>query len=236
MNMDRKIIGVMSVPRYGPLMTAGCIMSTFNAHGILVRMHTGAFWEQQIQNVLEDVIKEGYTDAIIMDYDSAFSQEQFNYMLSRWIHNHWIDSLSCIQPRRGDGAAMLSIDSEESGKIELKSTAKPSFKCKTAHFGLTFIRLDKLKAMALPWFHSNPSESGSWRNDSGKVDADIYFWRKWEASGNNLYVLPEINLGHFEELVAQHNPKTGKVMHRYAQDFSNDPFGKEVVEVIPKGE
>jgi hypothetical protein len=69
----------------------------------------------------------------------------------------------------------------------------------TAHFGLTLIRADKLRALPKPWFHSVPSPAGDW-ND-GHVDEDIEFWRKWGRAGNSLYLANRVAIGHAELMV-----------------------------------
>lgn len=237
----RKIIGVMSLPRLKFSAAGACIDQAFGEFGIEFRSRTGALWEQHFQNLIEDCIQEGYDDIIALDYDSIFSVDQFHYMLNRFAQNPQIDALSCIQPRRLDCVAMLSgpnaTETIEGDLkcVTIKSSKIPNVTAKTAHFGLTFLRAEKIKAMPMPWFLSQPGKNGSWREEDGKVDADIYFWKKWEECGNNLYLLPEIRIGHLQEVVSQIG-KDGNVFHTFPGDFDGDPFGGKKTTVIPRKE
>ena len=220
----RKILGIMSCPRVGFLHTHGCIETIFSTYGISMSMYFGAFWEQGIQCAIEKAIEDGYDDVITLDYDSVFNQEQFERMISYWLHNPTVDALSCLQPQRGSGMAMLTPAGKGEGtqSLEIK-LADAGIPARTAHFGLTFLRLNKCAAMPKPWFHSQPSPKGEWKKD-GAVDADIYFWRKWEANGNTLEILPDVLLGHIEILIGQISMKTGKATYRHVSDWNADPF------------
>ncbi len=220
----RKIVAIMSAPRVGFTHTHGCIETVLAAHGIQLICHTGAFWEQCIQNTIQQAIDEGYEDCITLDYDSAFSRDQFDRMYSYWLCNPEVDALSCVQPQRGTGLAMLTPLGKEEGdnQMTIQHTDK-GFRVKTAHFGLTFLRLDKFKAIKKPWFWNQPDANGDWKK-SGCVDADIYFWRKWNDAGNNLEILADVLLGHIEVVIGQIDPKTGRACYRYANDWNNDPY------------
>ncbi len=228
---QRKIRGVMSCPRTGFMHTHGCIESIFSKFGIDMQMYFGAFWEQGIQNCLNDAIKDGYDDVITLDYDSVFDQRQFERMWSCWHNNPSIDALSCLQPQRGSGKSMLTPSGKPEGENHFRVEHEDSgMKCKTAHFGLTFIRLEKLKSIKKPWFWGQPDENGEWKKN-GCVDADIYFWRKWEVAGNNLHVLTDVLLGHIEILIGQINPKTGTAVYRQTSQWNKDPYAGLVADV-----
>lgn len=49
-----------------------------------------------------------------------------------------------------------------------------------------------------------------------KVDNDIWFWKQWHRSGNNLYVAGDINIGHLQEVVTVSTPRTH-------QDYNLEP-------------
>lgn len=70
---------------------------------------------------------------------------------------------------------------------------------KTAHFGLTCLRLESLKKVSKPYFLPSPNENGDWTD--GKTDDDVHFWQQWEKAGNTLFIDPGTRLGHLEEVV-----------------------------------
>ncbi len=227
----RKVIALLSSSRYGPIAMQGCMTGILAKYGILARYYTGAFWEQGIQNCMKSAIEEGYDDCVTLDYDSMFSDEQFARMLSYWLYNPQVDALSCLQPKRGCGNIMFSWatgDRDGPGHITCSDKGMPA---RTAHFGLTFLRLKKVAAMKKPWFWSQPDENGDWK--SGKsIDADTYFWQKWESHGNNLELLTDVCLGHIEELVAQMSYRDGGTIHRYLNDWNDDPFKGLTAKVV----
>lgn len=90
------------------------------------------------------------------------------------------------------------------------------------HFGIRFTS-DKVE------------DSGCWKR-GGSVDADIYFWGKWQAHGFNLRVLTDVVIGHLEVLVSQHNPNTGFAQYRSASDWNDDPYKGAFADVKKKEE
>jgi hypothetical protein len=66
----------------------------------------------------------------------------------------------------------------------------------TAHFGLTLLRTEKLRALPKPWFMPTPDAEGRWGD--GKVDEDIGFWENWRAAGNTLFLANRVAIGHME--------------------------------------
>jgi hypothetical protein len=90
-------------------------------------------------------------------------------------------------------------------------------KVDTAHFGLTAIKLDRLKDVPKPWCWSTPTEDGLWE-DGQKTDEDIYFWRQWQKHGRTIYVDGSVNIGHMEEMVSGFD-ETGKHMYCYPNEW-----------------
>ncbi len=218
----RKVSAIMSCPRVGFTHTHGCAQNALARFGVNLHYYMGAFWEQGIQNLIQKMIDEGNDDVITLDYDSVFSVEQFERMYAQWLESPEIDAMSCLQPQRGSGRAMLTPIGCDEGPTETKVIhCQTGMKARTAHFGLTFLRLDKVKKLAKPWFWSQPDKDGNWKKE-GCVDADIYFWRKWEAAGNNLHILTDVLLGHIEIVIGQ--VVSGGSAYRHVSDWSEDPY------------
>ncbi len=282
LSKPRKILAIMSAPRAGFTLTHGLIETILSKYGIQCNVYQGAFWEQGIQNLLEKAIASGFDDALAIDFDSVFDHKQFERMLTHWLNHPEVDALAPLQPQRGTGLAMLTpvgcaLSSDTHvAHVTAKEHSQDGMQVRTAHFGLTFIRLKKLESMRKPWFWNQPAamelpteicdefdrfvaphqvnkfislfekhfglrftldknpDSGRWKTN-GSIDADIYFWKKWEAAGNNLFVLTDVLLGHQEVLIAQHNHKTGYASYRHATDWLENPYSGKSADV-PKND
>lgn len=220
-----KIACALSVPRVG---FTDMWASTYNAlapWNIPIRMYRGVWWERSLQNTLEDFIAEGFEYAVTTDYDTTFTPPQFNSLLDFMFSQESADAVCAVQPQRGSGAAMFSpiVRNPNTPDLADVRTNEP-VQISTGHFGLTLIRLARLKDIPKPWFWNQPGAGGSWRRDAtGLVDADIHFWNQWRAHGRTLYMLPWVSIGHLECLVSKIDVKTGKNFHAYATDSADAP-------------
>ncbi len=124
---------------------------------------------------------------------------------------------------------MLSSDTTKDGKLTLRTNRGPQ-RAKTAHFGFTMIRVQRLLNVPKPWFKNIPGIAkdglfkgqASWRQDSdGRIEADIHFWQNFERAGLNLYVMPTCSIGHIEQLVAVPDMNTGYANHVYGCNWPN---------------
>src|SRR5262249_11039252 len=112
------------------------------------------------------------------------------------------DAICAVQAGRGKpNGALFTVHGEASddGFVHVKAEeafGPDLFKIATGHFGLTLLRADKLREPSHPWFLDQPDPSGGW--GEGRTDADVGFWRKWEAAGNSLYLANRVPIGHLE--------------------------------------
>lgn len=215
-----KILAVMSRPREGPLDTMDCILRCMTRHGIPYSSYPGPFWEMGLQNAMESALARDADILITFDYDSLFTEHDFDVMLHTFLQNEHMDALAALQPQRGTGILLFGLP----GQTELaqkKILIGDVIKVDYAHFGLTFFRMKKFKNMPKPWLLNVPCADGSWMRDpkaeydTQRVDSDMYFWRKaWAPAGNNIYVHTGVFLGHIERMVS--------IFHVY-----NDADGKQ---------
>lgn len=195
-SQDVKIAGCIGIPRIGWNDHWGCVEEALRPWHIPLHRHTGAFWGHNIQTCLERLVALGIDWAFTFDYDSMFTSKDISRMLEIFGANPHIDALAALQTRRGCQQVLCS-----NGDNGVETDMTTPFKARTAHFGLTLIRLEMLKDMPKPWFWDQPSASGSWQDDD-RVDADIYFWRQWENFGRTLYIAPDVRIGHLEVMVS----------------------------------
>lgn len=195
--IDMKMCGVMSIPRCGFNDAWGCIHEAFAPFNIPIRRFGGAYWDQGMQTLLEGCIKDGLDWVICMDYDTLFTADHLDKMFG-WFGRHSnIHALAALQPMRTLTTPLMTVQ----GELDIRVTGRP-VRVDTAHFGLTLIRLSKLKDVPKPWFLGVPGPSGEWK-PSEHTDPDIYFWIQWKKAGLSVYVAPDVRVGHIELVVSE---------------------------------
>ncbi len=212
-----KAIGLMTTGRCGLTQPLTMIFSAFNAAGIPLKNSGGVFYGQNMQLMLEKALSDEIDIVVTVDWDSIFSVKQLNAIIENAVSDNSIDALAALQSRRGMANPLFSIDTSKAtgDVIEVKFEGKP-LQVKTAHFGLTVIKVAKLKDVPKPWFFSQPGESGSW--DDKRIDDDIWFWKQWEKAGNSVYIDSSISIGHMEEFVTCYD-ETGSHQVMYPSDY-----------------
>lgn len=202
--MDRiGVTMVMSVPRLGFMDNFVSVAQAMSKHGFQLRVYQGAFWHQCIERVIETAIVEDEPDAILaIDYDSVFTSSDIGMLAQLLCCHPEADAIAAIQAGRGSDLALMTVHGRDHGvaegafEVSRDRFAGDLFKAATAHFGLTILRAEKFKTLRKPWFYDRPAADNSW-ND-GRVDADIAFWRNWEAAGHSLYLANRVAIGHLE--------------------------------------
>lgn len=198
-----KVSGAMSVPRLGFMDAMFCVIEAAIPCGVKMRKHGGAFWGQSMTKVFETILREDSPDAIVtMDYDSIFKPSHLAHLMQLMMVHPEVDALAPIQSSRHVQTALFGVhgaDGENVPRIARENFDGDLFKVATAHFGLTLIRADKLRALPKPWFMPVPSPQGDW--GEGHLDEDIAFWHGWEAAGNSLYLANRVAIGHSELMV-----------------------------------
>lgn len=221
---ELKVSGAMSVPRLGFTDNMFCALEAVLALHVKFRKHGGAFWGQSLTNVFERILEEDQADLILtVDYDSIFTPKHLATMIQLMMLHPEIDALAPVQSSRHLKSTLFTVKGGGGNEPLVKRTdlAGDTFKVNTAHFGLTLIRTERLRALPKPWFHSVPSAAGEWHDGDGHIDEDIQFWRKWEAEGFNLHLAPRVAIGH-AELVAKWPDINLETFHQSMSDWQNN--------------
>lgn len=193
----QKIKGIMSLPRVGWNDAWHSIASALRPLSIPVETFNGVFWGQCMQRAFEQALAEEIDWILCIDYDSMITAEHVAALLRIASDNPHIDALAPLQARRGhESAPLMTI----AGTTQLEVTGEP-IKVATAHFGLTLVRAAALRDVAKPWFKSEPDANGEWSDD--KFDDDIWFWHQWRKAGKNIYVAPDVRIGHLQLMVSE---------------------------------
>lgn len=213
-----KLCAVMSVPRYGSNEAFACVYQALQPIGIPVHQFTGAFWGQCLTRALESCQRIGIDWALTIDYDSMFTERDVRALIATVIQRPDIDAIAALQARRGK---LVAIGDAGGPDMTVTSTNGEPIKVRSAHFGLTLIRISALADLVKPWIQGQPDPSGGW-ND-GRVDADVAFWRNWQDAGHTCYIAPAVPIGHLEEMVTCFDDKF-QIVHRYAKDWRRQAY------------
>jgi hypothetical protein len=170
--------------------------------GIRITKHTGAFWEQCLTRAMDEALADEPEYLLTLDYDTVFNYQDIQTLLLTSMRHPEIDALAALQVHRTAPTPLMTIGTP--GEPNTRALPREAFSddvtvCRTAHFGLTLIRTDKLRALPRPWFHAQPDEAGEW--GEGRTDADIAFWRAWESAGFTLGVANRVPVGHLEVMI-----------------------------------
>lgn len=192
---DVKVSAVMTCGRYEAVFARNMIESALRELGIGLITSQGVFYGQCMQRMFEDVLSIGADILITIDGDSVFNADHIRRLLNVIVQEKQIDALASLQLRRGKADVLGYCK----GKTSVEWTGYP-VRVTSAHFGLTAIRVNKLRSVQKPWFFSKPDENGEWQEN--RVDDDIWFWKQWEEAGNTVYLDVDCRIGHLEEMVA----------------------------------
>lgn len=194
-----KIAAVMSVPRLGFLDNMNSVL-TLAQRGIPVRKTTGAFWGQCLTRGIEMQLAEYKPDYILtIDYDTVWSPPMFETLLDTVIRHPDAAVVAPLQAKRAASHPLLFIrgaDGKGKAEIAREDLDVELLPVTSAHFGLTLIRASVFEQIEKPWFCAQPDAEGAW--GEGRVDDDIWFWRRLADAGLTGYVAPRVVVGHLE--------------------------------------
>jgi len=205
---DRPSIkAVMTTPRLGFNDMWNATVAALPRFGIELTNVGGAFWDQSLTLVLERALDEGAEYILTLDYDSVFSPGHLARLIELVMLHPEADAIAPLQASRHGGNPLFGLTSatdtvSDDGAIAVvdrEQFAADLLPVRHAHFGLTLIKAEALRAMPRPWFLGVPNAEGRW--DEGKTDPDIYFWRQWEREGRTAFVAPKVSIGHLELMV-----------------------------------
>lgn len=194
--VDIKMIAYMTLPRYEAVTARGVIEGALKELKIPLATSQGVFWGQCMQRMFEDAVSQGVDWILTIDSDSLFNAQHLSHLLTIFGSNPQVDALAALQCRRGKPFPLMTVE----GSKGIEVADKQPVKVTTAHFGLTLIRMEDLLEVPKPWFFARPDDAGEWGDE--RLDDDIWFWHQWKQNGKNVYVAPDVSIGHLEETVA----------------------------------
>jgi len=220
-------IMVLAGARFGPAMHHKCTYEAILITGISYATEISCFWHESMCGLLERACtsQNNFKYVITGDYDSIYSPTDILEMYRIMEAFPDLDALAPIQMKRGlQNIPLLSIRNAAGQAIPndvlQRNRNNIVAQVDTAHFGLTFIRLDTLRKFPKPWMDPKPDSTGGYSGDD-KVCADIDFWLKWKKCGFSLAVAPHVVIGHMEEVLKWPGPD-GNVFYQAFQDYLNN--------------
>lgn len=208
-----KIAAILSRPRFGLNCFWDMASEALAPWHIPLQSFYGVFYGQCMARAFETNIENGVDWIVCLDYDTAFTSRHVQLLIDALGQNPHIDAIAALQVRRGRPMP-LAVRSDG----QMTATGGP-VQVRTAHFGLTILRVDAIKKVKKPWFWAQPAPDGGW--GEGRLDDDIAWWGKWGDSGNSLYVHTGCRIGHVEEMVSEYDPDF-KQRHVYLSQWRKD--------------
>jgi hypothetical protein len=193
------VYGIESVPRYGPMMHAQCLIKALLPLAIPFRFGYGAYWDHVICDLMEEIMKEKPDTRYLLtaDFDTVVVAQNV-LDLYRLMESTGYDAICALQMKRAL-FTKSGPDGRKLGQIGLPELRRAVLPIDTGHFGLTMIRVESLKKMPKPWMCATPSPKGEWHD--GQIDPDVSFWNGWRKAGLKLALAPMVVVGHLQEMV-----------------------------------
>lgn len=224
----KSVIGVMSIPRVGWCDTFNDVVQVCDACKIPMDPKRGVYWDKVFTIAMQSHLRT-HKYILAIDYDSIFTSEQVTELYRLMEANPEADAICATQMRRKIGGPLITVRREGgnlTARICTEEVDDDLLKVASAHFGLTLIRTSSLASLSRPWFKADAGPTGDWLTD-GWVDADVAFWRKWEAEGKTLYQANYVPAGHLELTVSW--PSWDGSTHRQAiEDWQENGMPAEV--------
>lgn len=200
-----RVAAVLSVPRLGFNDFWAAAYQELASLGIPMRKSTGAYWDRDLTIGIEQALDDHDPEWILTcDYDTVFTRHQVADLLSIASRYPHADAIAPLQTARHHDSPMFTLRDPDGELIQNVGRdvlcSGEVIRAETAHFGLTLLRAEKLRALPRPWFSRKFDSKGGYDMAEG-LDPDVNFWHVWKDAGNSLYVALRVPVGHCELMV-----------------------------------
>lgn len=192
-----------TTPRLGFTENMFCATTAGVKLQMSVHRTQGVFWTQGIDRVLTDAIARPEVKWIVtVDYDTVFEWRDI-VRLRTIAEANACEILVPMQAGRERSCPLFTMKDHD-GNIRRTILAdemdRDCVEISTGHFGLTIISAESLRKLAKPWFKGEPAPDGGW--GEGRMDDDIFFWKRWHEAGRKAWLCPRVRVGHMELVVS----------------------------------
>jgi tRNA (mo5U34)-methyltransferase len=194
-----KVAAVMSVPRLGFQDNMTCALQAMFALHVPIINVQGAFWGQCLERGMQQLIDAGVDVVLTIDYDTLFTKADVEGVLRLLYLHPEATAVVPVQRGRGNFPVLMSMKSRSGqmrADVPLTELHVETVPIASGHFGLTALRVKDLLEIPHPWFWDQPNSDNQW--GPGRVDADIYFWKKLEQYKKTALLACRIPVGHLE--------------------------------------
>ena len=194
-----KIVAICSMPRLGFNDFWGVMIDRVRPRGIPFYRSIGVFWGKKLTEGIKGILASDAHEWILtLDYDTVFTGAQLDALIDLAVRHPEADAIAPIQASRHHSMPMLTVPTADGAKnkaaIAREDLDGELTQIRTAHFGCTLIRVEKLLQLPKPWFKSEPDANGEWGD--GSIDDDIWFWHQWRKAGFTLFNANRVPVGH----------------------------------------
>jgi len=191
---DTKItIGVLSQGTLKTEMASSLIMAiSVTVVPLYVVFYQGAYIHDNRNQVIGAAQKEGSSHVMFIDYDQTFPENGITTLLGRdkdiigGCYNRRAFPLQTTVEASVDGGPVHFLKPDE--------VPKELFRCSVVPTGFMLIKMEALKKITPPYFSFDSLE--------GKlVGEDVYFCRKANLAGVEVWADPTIKIGHIGDYV-----------------------------------
>jgi hypothetical protein len=214
------IHAIMSLPRVSWTETMTHLYESLSHLQIPFTKATGVFWNQSLQRMMEQLSeKDDLKYILTMDYDSIFDAKDILRLWQIMEDNPDIGALCPLQIGRDRDQVLMNLVDDEGKPITRFDPSllyNEALDISMGHFGLTLIRVETLKKIPKPWLWGQPNKDGGW--GAGRVDDDVYFWRKMREHGQRVCVTPKVRLGHLQLMITWPSDDL-RTMHQYVGKY-----------------
>lgn len=222
----KRIVALLSNPRYGPTMHYRCLWEAIGSLGINGVIAQGAYWHQVLSEQMEEAIADESIDFVItLDYDSIFKPQDIIELCRLARTYDGLDAVCAVQQRRRNDQPLFSTLPTEFDKVSGATFDRALTQVNSGHFGCTVFRADSLRSMSRPWMQPKPDDCGRWSDKS--CDADVDFWKRWRGAGKSLYLANRVLVGHLDELI-EWPGQDFKTVHQSVSDYLENGIPAEV--------
>lgn len=220
-NLKGVVGACFSVPRFGPTATMFKCMESFTKLQIGAIQKSGAFWGACLQGAMEIQVAAGHKYLLTLDYDSLFDPDDVLALYRLMEKYPEADFIAPIQSGRDRSSPLMTVagpDGKARSMLSFDEMTPDLLEIRSAHFGLTMIRMESLMKMPKPWFMHAPDAEGGWGD--GRIDDDTYFWAKARELGLKVFQANRIAIGH-GQWMASFPDEQLQSRHIYVADYLN---------------
>lgn len=222
---EGKVGACLSAPRFGPTMHHFCAHAALGALHIPYKVSQSCFWHQHISNLMEGVLEAGADYVLTLDFDTVFCTGDVRELYRLLKACPEADAVCALQSKRGNRETLFT-GANHGKPVTMADLDRHLLPIRTGHFGLTLFRAESLRKFPRPWMVPKPSAEGKWTYGEC-IDADIAFWRNWEANGFKLFLAPRVKVGHLEEVVKWPGPDLLPI-YQGQDDYADNGIPAEV--------